>query len=157
MNYLPLLMQSIRTRLTGDTGTGGLFASGSPLLSGVFLTRAPEKQAFPFAVITLVDATADDAFRTKTDTVVFQVSVYVDLNSTSPLQRMSDILERIDGNWETVAYGTQPTYGLDRWRPTVTGWSPDIVTRERAMQMADTPDVLTFIAQYRVNISRVGV
>lgn len=154
--YLPGLMAAINTRLANDTGTGGLYATGANLITW-HGWAVPEGQAMPFVSMAIVDAQPSDSFRTKTDIVLFQVATVVDLNSSNPEQRAADILERIDGNWEAVAYGTPPAYGLDRWQPTVTGWSPSIIERVRTSQTQNEDGALQFVSEFRVYISKQGV
>lgn len=133
---LPYLWLAVYNRLTGDTGSGGLFASGSNLVRAVYNTRPPVSvegtSNFPYIVYSVFESDpSESAFRTRVwrRRVRFDVFVEAEANNTvDAMARGSDILRRIEGDWEDQATGTGPTFGIDRWKPSLTGsgWTADI-------------------------------
>ncbi len=133
---LPYLWRAVYDRLTGDTGTGGLFATGANLVRAVYNTRAPMNAegttAFPYIVYSVFESDpSESAFRTRVwrRRIRFDVLVESEANNTiDPLARGADILRRVEGNWEDQVAGTAPTFGIDRWKPDISagGWTADI-------------------------------
>ena len=114
---LQLLCSVIRTRCTGDTGAGGLFETGAPLVTG-FYTLAPPQAGytFPFILLVPVADSEDKVFDTaqRSQEYLLQFSVFVDRTST--LAAGQAIIDRLQVR-------------VDRWAPTVTGWSPSQLIR----------------------------
>jgi hypothetical protein len=149
------LWTDIRSRLLADTGTGGLFATGSELVNGVWLVNAPDSQAFPYLIIASQASRQDDSMTSRHHVVQFQVSAYIDEEpGYDPFVRGSAIGARLLGNWE--ATGTRiPGYGLDRWTPALSGsgWTASmcvfIQTREQ-----HEPGVLHFVHEFEVRVNK---
>lgn len=75
------LLDAVVTRCRSDTGTGGLRNATSPLVTGVFLERAPIGQTRPYIVVTEQASTQDDSKGTRSALVEMALSVYVDANN----------------------------------------------------------------------------
>ena len=128
MSYLAALWGQINARAIADTGTGGLFNAGTPLVTAIYNNTMPEGSTFPYLVYDTLAATPRDAFRTSMFRVVWRVNVYVEKNSTTitdTAARGSAIIARLLGDWTAQNYGVAPTYGYDRWTPDLSsaGWS----------------------------------
>lgn len=132
---LPALWKSVLDRVNADTGSGGLRNVTTPLITGVYNTRPPftaeGSDPFPYLVYSVFESENRNAFRTRVwrRRVRFDIFVQVDPNGTlDVLQRGADILRRVEGDWEDQAVGTAPTFGFDRFQPTLTssGWTAGI-------------------------------
>lgn len=132
---LPALWKAVRDRVNADTGSGGLLNVTTPLIVAIYNTRPPEPSdsstVFPYIVYSVFESENTSTFRTRAwkRRVRFDTFVEVEPNSTlDVLQRGSDILRRLEGDWEDQVAGTAPTFGFDRFQPTLTGsgWSADI-------------------------------
>ncbi|REK40880.1 MAG: hypothetical protein DWQ20_00700 [Actinobacteria bacterium] len=125
--------KEIYERLTGDTGSGGLFASGSELVSSVWTDLVPPSSdpwwhangkdaddptiSFVVRGTSLADTT-ESAGRALE--VVFTVECRAFDPSTPPGEIINAILNRIEGDWFDQA-SQVPTFGIDRWAPTLDG------------------------------------
>lgn len=133
---LPALWLAVYNRLTGDTGSGGLFNSGNELVEAVYNTRPPimpeTPTPFPYIVYSVFESSPEEsAFRTRVWRRRVRFDVYVEMeanNTIDPLARGGLILRRLEGNWDEKAAGVAPDYGIDRFQPTLTGsgWTADI-------------------------------
>jgi hypothetical protein len=114
---LPLqnVYKLVRSRATGDTGTGGLFNATTPLLTGWYTRLAPAQVSLPYVVVNCIDAGNQDGLRFSLRRLRMRISIFTSGNSEASIET---IRTRILGNWLT---GTNrvPTYGFDRW--TMTG------------------------------------
>lgn len=102
---------AITTRGTGDTGTGGLFATGSPLVNHFGFDTLPSAANMPMVGASWAAVPANHGF----DVDVFQpelrLRAYVArVGSATPKQRLSDITERLLTRFH-------------RWKPTLSGSS----------------------------------
>lgn len=176
--WLTELEKAIYDRLTGDTGSGGLFNVGNELLAthplgssagvGVYNTQIPNASSgtvFPAIVFQVTAAQGDDALRTATRQVRVYVSVEVQRTNPSgtssaynPLSRGALILQRVEGNWYEKAAGTAPDCGLDRWKPDLgvgTTWVSDILAIE-SWSAAHDDMVLRWELTFTALLSRSG-
>ena len=156
---LAALWIAVRNRLLADTAAGGLFAPGATLITGVFENFVPETQQAPFIVYDVESAVNEDAFRTAVYPVLFRISVYVDADvvpSTAASEKAATIINRVRGDWEAQTYGTQPGYGLTRFRPTLTGnWTADIFEHRESRALHES-GTLHYVESYRTYMSRAG-
>lgn len=122
MSYSGLLRSAIHDRLLADTGTGGLFESGSELVDSVYFEDAGENPSMPFLVLGFEeDASAiDDARLVR---MSLDVHIFTERASASyvGLVRAEKIGWRVMGNWRDNA-NRIPDYGLERWQPTIAGF-----------------------------------
>lgn len=134
---LPALWLAVLDRVTSDTGTGGLLNVTTPLLagSGIYNTQAPSTEGtssvYPYIVYATASSQNDSEFETRGWIREIDFHIYVEKSSSSitdPMQRGADILRRLEGDWEDQPAGTQPSFGFDRYKPSLgsSGWTPDI-------------------------------
>lgn len=117
------LETALVSRLTGDTGTGGLRNASSPLVAGVWVTTAPSAQVMPYCVIDVASQRAANAFTRDIYETEAWVTTFVPRAGTAtPLQTASDILARVYGD---SSGGAAPTYGYHRLTLSLSGgWTP---------------------------------
>jgi hypothetical protein len=167
-HWMPALQKAIWDRFRADNGAGGLWASGSELIGGVYMTNAPENASGSHIVVAVVGTGREDAFRTR------QVLVEVDFHTKVPrpsslgqdpstaddgLVAGAIIMERIDGDWDRQPAGTPPTYGFDRYRLTLAGttpWTADIMEFQEARDETDAA-WFHWVQTFRVYVSRTAV
>lgn len=146
-HFLPTLELKILTRLTGDTAAGGLCPAVSPLLAvhpngatsgiGVYNTTPPAVSTagvslLPMVTYEVASVSNDDALREKCRVCAVVLHIHVARNPTegyNAILRGSNILARLEGDWDDQPAGTAPTYGLERFIPDIsaaTGWLADI-------------------------------
>ena len=175
--YTPNLYAAIDFRLNGDTGTGGLFNGSAPLVTGSYLEQMPTEQLLPAITMNEVSCINSDATRCRTARVSFEVHAWVARNpiptstGSEPEQpqykayrRIADIEKRIIGDWPSQVAGTGPTYGLDRFQPsldayttgvTACGWTADTI-RRTYVRDDDNDDILHRIFGFEILISEVA-
>jgi hypothetical protein len=158
MSYpVPQIFKLIRDRLTGDaTLTGYLGATGS-----VFWNEAPSETALAYVVLNQVSTERDDGFRGRGRRMTFDVHVFVRETSSGldSVTRVANIMDRIDGDWDEQNATTAPTYGLDRFRPSLTGtgaWSADIIEYVGDRD-ASEPGFRHYVMTYTVGLYKQGV
>lgn len=148
------IWDAIRDRLVGDTGTGGLFNSGSPLLTAFYYAAIPTSGTMPYAVLSFASDTENDAFAKDIRQIVFRINVFVPrihATITDPTNRGSQILARIYGD---TSAGSAPTYGLHRWQPSLSGsWSAAHVQQAQAFD-EHTDDTYSWVLEYKLTISK---
>lgn len=155
------LTTAIVKRLRDDHGAGGLFAPSAELITGLYVNRNPLNPgaSFPYLQLNVAGASNVDAMRTGVREITFRVNAF--LRSGPVYEEATDakgwaILNRVKGDWEAQAAGTGPTYGLDRWQPTLTGdWTADICEQIDSITQHED-DALHFVDTYRVFLSRQG-
>lgn len=105
------LATGLRALATADTGTGGLFNSSSPLLTGFYTEEAPQNAVPPYAVMSSTGTLRENVFDNtrRVEDVGFQIGVTSKRSDVDP-DNHSTIVERM----HTV---------FDRVAPTVTGWT----------------------------------
>lgn len=123
------LLKAMRDRLISDTGSGGLF--GTPaLLTGVYGVHAPQASnagagaAVPYILFVPVAAQEDKVFSTATYSInhVIQVSIYTDADvGLAPPEAIASRVRAL----------------LDRWQPTVSGWTVSQLMREDGQVFED--------------------
>lgn len=151
---LPALWLATYSRAVADTGTGGLFNVGTPLITGFYNTRAPAAATYPYAVYQVEASEKALAFRTNgwTRHVAMHVYTQVVSDGTLGLNRGALIMERLEGDWDAQTLGTGPTYGFNRFKPTLTnsGWTADIFELQDSREEHDE-NVYHWIMQFTIN------
>jgi hypothetical protein len=143
---------AIEARALTDTGAGGLFNAGTPLVSGIFPNVHTPDANFPWITYDVADVVPGHAFNKDVFTETVRFSVYVPMESrslTDPQQRASDIIKRIYGNWSSASPATAPTYGFHRHPLVVTGgtWTSGGMLKQTSF-VEHEDGVLHFIEQY---------
>lgn len=125
------LQQSVYTRLNADTEL-------VTTLGAAVYDHVPDSAAFPYVVIgDATEAPRDTMARTGRD-VTLTVHLW---SQTKGMKQVDEIADRVDDL-------------LDRWAPTVTGWSATTMLREFYENMRD-PDGMTRhgVARYRIHLN----
>lgn len=164
--YLPQLENDIGDRLNGDATLLALLAVhplGASVGKGIYNTIVPVAQTgtvFPCIVYQVESAGSADALRDRVRRARVTFSIYVDRSPSSgyqPIKRGMDIMARIEGDWTEQAAGTAPTYGIDRWQPTLgtTTWSATIFEYEGDLAAHDE-DQYHWVYTAGCYVSRAG-
>lgn len=156
--YLPQLEKAVYDRLAADTGTGGLFNVSSPLVTACYNGEVKAEQAYPFLSLNVVSAPSQDSMDTRVRLVTMDVHVYCK-KSQDPGDSSYDgmdvggkIIERVVGDWDQQS-SRSPTFGLDRWKPTLTSWVAD--NFRSIEERADHEDgVYHWVLTFEVYVSR---
>lgn len=159
--YLASMMGAVYTRLNGDTGTGGLRNVASPLIEAVHVYRAPTNATLPYVTFNTSATNAEhEGFRTRVRSVTIDVHTWVQRAATgyNPLDRCDLIMARIIGDWPDQLSGTGPTFGLDRWQPTLTGtgWEASIFDFVEEFDASEEEDRFHFIQTLQLLVSDPG-
>lgn len=145
----------IRTRLTGDTTLTALLGA----TSSVFNQYVPPDTAFPYVWYVIENSENVETFRTASIEVSFSVHWAVEerANAYDPIARARAIELRLFGDWYAQSAGTAPTYGLNRWQPTLSGsgWSADIVSWQ-GTRPNHAEGVMAWYQEYTVRLSKAG-
>ncbi len=153
---LAALGTSIKARAVADTGSGGLFNSGTPLVTGIYNTNAPDDATFPYLVYSVAAMGPNDTFTGEVDEIMFRITVY-DMRHPDgatprdPILRCSNIIARVIGPG-----GTSPSYGFHRHTLSITssdGWASGTIVRGSQAQN-HTDDVYQFDLDFRVLLTR---
>ena len=157
MNYSSALSLAIRARAIADTtlvGSGGYVAT-----TGLRRTFAGQDAAFPYIIYHFSDVSNDEAFRTETYIQRVDWHVFVPEEpqavAPDPFLLADNIVTRLMGDWSAQTYGTGPTYGFNRWQPTVSGWSPNPFEHTGTTNQ-DEPGVLHRIVQFQIRMNKAG-
>jgi hypothetical protein len=156
--WLAETFKAVGDRLLSDTGTGGLFNAGTPLVPS--LTVYNQWAGFAYSPDTSADFPrivfefnrydpASQAFDLANYDLDFSIHTFVRMTDviSDPMQRWVDIMTRIHGDWFLQA-SRQPTYGLDRWKPTLgsggtaSGFEAPHITFESAENIGEVADGL---------------
>lgn len=144
------LFVALKARLDADTGTGGLFATGANLISGVYNTLAPTTltDTNSYIVFNVASAEQMDGFNIDVIEYTFYLSIFTPVDSG--LSAAQAIIDRIYGNALSQA-GRVPTYGLHRHSLTLTStsWRGGIMHRID-QQTNHTETVYQHIETYRI-------
>jgi hypothetical protein len=154
------LTRAVYDRLTGDTGTGGLRNSSSPLVASIHAREAPipTPSSFPYLVFFVTTVTGEEAFDAEKHIVGFEAEWFVEeqASGVDAVERSGLILERLVGDVTDQSSGV-PTYGLSRWAPTLqTGWLAAPIEFMAASDVSDTLGVIRWTASFEVQVSKVG-
>ena len=153
------LWAAVKTRAESDTGSGGLYAAGAVLVTGLFHQAAPDEQEGDYLLYEAYAAPSFDGMRTAVNEIHarFHVHVPTDVTPLPPAlaadARASAIIARIVGDWHQQAYGTAPTYGFDHWYPTLTSaWTPGMWFRDGFHEEHDS-DELHYVLDFKTHLS----
>ena len=113
MSATKQLLIAIKARADGDTGAGGLFETGDPLITGWYSRLGPQEgTTLPYVVVYDIASTRDNVFETDkwSDEVLLQFTIYCDGTKDSAVDQtiIDAVLTR-----------------FSRWAPTITSHSPN--------------------------------
>lgn len=162
MTWRQPLWKAVYDRAQADTGSGGLFeSSGTNLLTGFYNTRLPTDQGFPAVVYEISSAFADDGFAKAIRDIDIRFHIFTKEEptdgGTDGWTLLANISARIGGDW-TSQSDRVPTYGFDRFEPTLTGgFTADIMALVDSIENHEPENgILHQIDTYSLLISRAG-
>ena len=143
---LVVVAAAIFDRLSGDTASGGLRHTGTPLVTGIFSYDAPETQAYPY--IAFIFSGAENMDTLEKDVIKYTVDISVVSDKDAGLTAVSAILDRVYGNANESA--NVPTFGLHRHKlelGATTEWEASTMRRIDSIEAHDR-DHYQFIERY---------
>lgn len=147
------LWTAIKARAESDTGTGGLFNVGTPLVSGIYNTFASPAMTDQnkYIVFSVASASQEDGFDIDVITYTFRFAVYSPV--AGGLAGPSAIIDRLYGNGVSSS-GNLATYGFHRFKPSLSGgWTATVMQRVDQDQN-HSEDCYCFVETYRVTCSK---
>lgn len=115
---------AVLARLESDTGSGGLYASGSPLVTGSEWVQGLQSAVPPYIVYDVsLEGPGGEAFTSNGLKATVGIRAFVSRHATgmTALNRLSAINQRLYGN--SGANSGVPSYGFHRWQITgISGW-----------------------------------
>jgi len=147
------LWTAIKARAESDTGAGGLFNVGTPLVTGIYNTFANPTltDQSKYIVFSPSSASQDDAFDLDVITYTFRFSVFAPV--ATGLAIPSAIIDRLYGNG-VASSGNLATYGFHRWLPSLSGGWTATVCQRVDQDTAHSEDVYNFVETFRVTCSK---
>ena len=110
------LWTAVYSRLKADTGSGGLYNAGNPLITSAYNEEAARDAVFPYVVFSVGSYTSQDTFLKDMKEVALRFNVYTEMfpNTTGATMTLgSQILERLYGD-AMLHTPPVPTYGFNR-------------------------------------------
>lgn len=116
------LSTAIRTAALADVGTGGLFQTGTPMVTGLFSVKAPQNQPYPYIVLQQVSEPQSDTFNTEGGDITFEFAIY-GREYTATVATVDTITERLKvlfrkktltltGGWSTASVHRAAGYAV---------------------------------------------
>lgn len=133
--------KAIRTRALADTGAGGLFQTGTPLITGWFWSWAPPAQAFPYVVANFINTSEDDTFDRDEYVARIQFSIY--LGRESAESTAITIANRIRTRFHRWLMGN------------VDGWIAGQMARRDGNEN-HTEEAYNFVEEYDVRVAKTA-
>lgn len=142
--WIPALTLAMNNRLAGDATLVALL--GANAAANIRVTYAPQAgdppgTTYPLIQIWPMSDTNDDTFDDRRRPMLFGIRIHVAKRTTTsgylPLDTMTLIHERVVGDWPDRV-DRVPTYGLDRWKPVLTGGTGIAATTYESDLMTDT-------------------
>lgn len=134
------LTAAIRARAVADTGAGGLFETGNPILTAFNAWRVAPKSAMPYGWFEIVAAVQDDTV--PRDEYIATVRLNCVTEASAGFATPDAILDRY--------------YALfHRWTPTLSGgWTAGIMVRIGLGARPEETDEFHFIDDYELRVSK---
>jgi hypothetical protein len=153
------LLRAVYDRLNGDTGTGGLRASSSPLASAVYTRRFPLPRGsdFPYAICYFDAIQNEDTLTDEQKRVGVSVEWICESQASGVdgTERAGLIMARVIGNWAD-RLDRAPTHGLAHWTPSVqSGWASGPMMFESASYSRDELGTVRWSALFGVMVNKV--
>lgn len=146
------LEDTIYDRLVGDTGSGGLLATGSELVSNVYNhMRNPSDTLSdkPYIVFAVDDWTQDETYDTSGITVDFTVHIFGAPRGGTTVFR--NVINRVFGDWKPT---TAPSFGLHRWAAGSLGGNLTMTQCFRVGGGSDhTDDAYHYVERYKAFVT----
>ncbi len=132
-----LVSSAIETRITGDTGAGGLYETNDRLINGVYFDIEDAGAAAPYVVVTFPEVAEDDTFPTDAVDMVVQFEVVTDRRSGT-FANDAEVLGRLKTRFH-------------RWAMTLTGYSATAMRRVTGSTAHDN-EFRRYIETYAVRV-----
>lgn len=87
--------KAIIDRMLADTGAGGLFQTGSPLITTVYVGQAPASTAYPYIQITQAAETEEDTFAKDAVELDVYFNVYATYDTANSRTTVDTITTRL--------------------------------------------------------------
>jgi len=158
-DYLATFTDAIRDRLAGNSTLRSALAAGS---GSIRWYEQDRDAAMPFVTVAMqaMDATSSvQGFTKRAERVEIDVHVYVDAQSdngstpTNGNETLGSISYMVKGDWHEQSSGL-PTYGFDRWQPTLTGsgWDCTSIMLEQTAVLNE-PGILHHVHTFVCHVS----
>jgi hypothetical protein len=148
---LAALYKVIYDRAVADTGSGGLFNSGTPLITGIFNNSVASSAVLPYIVYNVAADTAMHAFTRDIFRYQFRLQVYVARNTADPFLVGSNIIKRAFGD---SSGGSAPSYGFHRWTPSLAGSWVSTTVLSLGEHQEHTDDCFCWVQDYWSLVSK---
>lgn len=136
--YIPAIWKAINDRLGSDSTLVALLANGSAnsITNREPFSASDSGTSFPCVSFAYMGSEVgngpdSEGFDTRAHIVTIEVHLYVQRvppsTSSDPMTIAAKISGRIHGDWEDQS-NRVPTYGLDRWQPSFSGYTGDAAT-----------------------------
>lgn len=156
----------LRDRLTADTGSGGLFNVGAPLLNAPicnqFQTPALDStSAFPFITFEIESLTNEpEGFGLASIEFGVNLIVTMSMDGSDPMDTWFKVFDRVYGDWlAQYGAGNPPTYGLHRWEGgdvATLGWHVGLFEMDTADNITSTgnPGTYQWLIRFKVLVTK---
>ena len=161
MTWRAPLWKAIMDRAKTDTGSGGIYESdGTNLVTGFYNVWLPTDQTFPAVVYQIASAFDVDDFTAKVIELDIRMHVFAKMvpvdGDTPGGDLIAAIVDRINGDWLLQSNGA-PTYGFDRWKPTISGWDTDMMVHSDSNENHELENgILHQIESFDMVLSKQG-
>lgn len=146
MSAIAPLLTAIKARADSDTGAGGLFETGAPLITGWYSMLHPQQTTtdmtiYPYVVVFPIDHRRDNVFETDkwSDEIFLQFSVFCD--GSRDLTVDQAVVDRIITRF-------------DRWAPTFTGWTPNQLIHDGSNLLQLDDNLRHHIYDFRCGVAK---
>ena len=162
MTWRAPLWKAIMDRAKTDTGSGGIFeVGGTNLVTGFYNIWLPTDQTFPAVIYEIAAAFDFGMFKANMIDIDIRMHVFAKMvpvdGDTPGGDLLAAIVDRINGDW-ILQSGGLPTYGFDRWTPTVSGWDTDMMVHEDSIENHEQENgILHQIESFAMVLSKQGV
>jgi hypothetical protein len=134
----PAVWTAVHALFSADTGSGGLANASSPIVTGMFIERAPVNQATPYIVFGVrSDTEADTKGK---DQAVVRVAFNIYTTGTSGPTAQSAIVARL----RTVFHRVQPT--------SISGFTFSKMQRVNGLMVPDEEEVFHMVEEYELHV-----
>lgn len=149
---LVALWTAVKARADADNAAAGIGSAASGrIITGIFNTAVPVGTDRPFIVYNVASCNQIHTFATEGWEVIIRMSIYVSRNMANGMSKLAAIEARVYGD---TAAGSAPSYGFQRWKPTLSGsWVADSMVVED-MIINDDDEGYQHIMQFKLLVSK---